>query len=781
MSLLPGSAIPLSGYNINNSLRFRSSATAYLSRTPASTGNRKTWTWSAWVKRGDLSTAGILFNAGDGTVNNRINILFPTANTGTLLIQNSIAATNTILRTTTAVFRDPSAWYHIVLAVDTTQATAANRIKLYVNGNEITSFSASADLALNYDTYVNSTNNHRIGFATTSPFDGYMTEVNFVDGQALTPSSFGSTNPVTGVWQPKQYTGTYGTNGFYLNFSNIALTSGSNAGLGRDFSGNGNFWNTVNISVTAGVTYDSMVDVPTLTSATVANYAVLNPLDNGGNALSGANLNISSPSSTAPMTRGTIGVSSGKWYWEVTYTTAGTSSIGIASQAGSNTGTVGQNTYSWGYLNDARKYFNSSATAYGASYTTNDVIGVALDMDAGTLTFYKNGVSQGTAFSSITGTIFPAISDYSTAAAAWSCNFGQRPFAYTPPTGFARLNTYNLPDSTIKKGNTVMDATLYTGNASTQTITNAAGFKPDFVWTKSRANAYQPNLYNSISGVNKFLQSNNTNAETTLVGSLTSFNSNGYTLGNQDNSNFTNGSTAVGWQWQAGQGSTSTNTAGSVTSTVSVNTTAGFSVATFTSPLATAFTIGHGLGVAPKFIIMKSLSTAGTWFVYHASLGATMYLVLQTTAAQASAAQPWNNTAPTFSLISMANLAAANRVAYSWAEIAGFSKFGSYTGNGSADGPFVYTEFRPKFIMMKNASAIGNWLIKDTSRNPFNITTANLYPNLTNAEDVVATAYIDILSNGFKLRGTYADINGSTNQIVYAAFAENPFKNALAR
>jgi hypothetical protein len=798
MSLLPGSAIPLSGYDIYNSLRFRASATAYLNRTPTVAGNRQKFTWSAWVKRGTLSSGfPTLYMGGNTQTDATFCINFnPTDNL-------TIRGYTSVFLSTTQVFRDPSAWYHIVVAVDTTQATSSNRVKLYVNGVEVTAGTRS-DPALNFNFLVNTAVAHFIGYQSAvwgfNYFDGYLAELNFIDGQQLTPSSFGSTNATTGVWQPAGYTGTYGTNGFYQNYSSIALTSGSNTGLGRDFSGNGNYWNTNNISVTAGVTYDAMSDVPTLTSATVANYAVLNPLvyDGGiADTYSQANLSVVlGNASNGRLTWSTMSMSSGKWYVEFIIVTASLNAqyfglIPIANAwTNRNTGNtnVGANSGEYAYGRVTATYatgttfINGTITNLGTTLpAVGDVIGLAFDATAGTMACYLQNVLQTTITGIPAGEYFFALS---AASYQSTVNFGQRPFAYTPPTGFVRLNTFNLPDSTIVKGNTVMDATTYTGNASTQTITNAAGFKPDFVWTKSRANAYQHNLYNSISGINKFLQSNNTGAETTLVGSLTSFNSNGYTLGTQDNSNFTNGSAAVGWQWQAGQGSTSSNTSGTVTSTVSVNATAGFSVVTWAAQ-STARTVGHSLGVAPSMIIMKDRSGAIQWFVYHASIGAGKYLTLNTTAALVTNATVFS-TAPTSSVFDpgtgfTTGNGYGNQVAYCWAEIAGFSKFGIYTGNGSADGPFVYTGFRPKFIMFKNASAVGQWLIKDTSRNPSNIADANLYPNLANAEDVVATAYIDILSNGFKLRGTYADINGSTNGIVYAAFAENPFKNALAR
>jgi hypothetical protein len=426
------------GYNLTRSLRFRASASAYLNRTPASAGNRQTWTWSGWVKRGALSN-GALFGA-DGS-----NYAFIYFSSDSLDCGEVFGGSQQWRRVTTQVFRDPSAWYHVVFAFDSTQATAGNRIKLYVNGAQVSAFSTSADPSLNYNSIVNTTIAHSIGsFAAPTRqayLDGYLTEVNFIDGQALTPSSFGSTNALTGVWQPARYTGTYGTNGFYLPFTdNSALTTSSNVGLGKDFSGNGNYWTTNNISLTSGVTYDSMTDVPTLTSATAANFAVLNPLASSAFTYAEANLAVTSYTANASFIA-TIGVSSGKWYWE--YIAAGTNSMSGINQG--NTLTYpGGDSVGWGYLaSSGEKYNNGVNTAYGSSYVAGDVIGTALDLTAGTITMYKNNVSQGVMASGLSGTYFPAFRSHTTGTVY--VNFGQRPFSYTPPTGFVALNTFNLP------------------------------------------------------------------------------------------------------------------------------------------------------------------------------------------------------------------------------------------------------------------------------------------------------------------------------------------------
>jgi hypothetical protein len=781
-------------YGITKSLRIRASATAYLQRTFGTPTSNLVWTWSGWIKRGQLSGSARFVIYGfvsiDATTQNYF--AFDNDNLYYLLYDGTTTAS---LRTT-QVFRDPAAWYHLVVSVDNTQATASNRVKLYVNGSQVTSFSSATYPASNQLNYINrATFVNGIGayspYLTNSYFDGYITEVNFIDGQALTPSSFGLFNAQTGVWQPISYRGTYGSNGFYLPFTdNSALTSSSNVGLGKDFSGNSNYWTTNNISITTGVTYDSMRDVPTLTSDAASNYCTLNPLKSyDSTGLSNGSLRQTISNGTYwSATLGTIGVSSGKWYWETTFTNLVIDSkygvVGIAP-GGFVTGLdqfTGLTSTSYGYFNQTGyKYVSGVGSAYGASFTNGDVIGIALDLTAGTLTFYKNNVSQGVAFSGISGLYFPGSSTYN--GSTQDFNFGQQPFTYTPPTGFLALTTYNLPNSTIVKGNRVMDATLYTGTGATLSVTNAASFKPDLVWIKSRSGAYNNALFDSVRGVNKVLISNTTDSEQTeTAGSLSAFNSNGFTLASGTAAYAAvnvSGQTFVGWQWQAGQGSTSSNTNGTITSTVSVNASAGFSVVTFTGT-GSAATVGHGLGVAPQFIITKwRTSSVRVWYVYHTSIGPTGGVYLNATNATVTNANIWNNTAPTSSVFSVGALYGGDTVAYCWTPIAGYSEFGSYTGNGSTDGTFVYTGFSPKFVMIKEITTGGtNWNILDTARDPYNVEQKYLAANLSDAEGTLAL--LDGLSNGFKLRSSGLAVNASGSTYIYMAFASNPFKNSLA-
>jgi len=784
-----------SGYNIARSVRLRSSASAYLNRTFGS-GSRTTWTWSAWVKRGALGTSPRIFqSSGAGGFGVEGFIDFANDNIRLRFDYNGGSQWQLI---TTAVYRDPSAWYHIVCVADSTNATASNRLRIYVNGVQVTAFSTANYPTQNANGTLNQAYSHGLGANASGGdyFDGYHTEINFIDGQALTPSSFGETDSSTGVWKPKAYSGTYGTNGFELNFSDNSNNTA--ATIGKDYSGNGNNWTPNNISVTAGTTYDSMTDVPTLTSATVANYAVLSPLW-ASSVVSGGNLNIVGDSNSRTVV-GSITSTTGKWYAEGTFTSGyatngwffvwDTSTPYVYGNIPSTTGQTGA--YYKGTNGDISKSVTGTNTSIGtySTWTNGDIIGMAFDADAGTISFYKNNTLQVT----ITDSAFigrPLTFGIYYYAGNASMNFGQRPFSYTPPTGFVALNTYNLPASTITNGAAYMAATLYTGTGATQSISNAVNgvsMQPDFVWIKGRNYADNHTLWNTVVGAQKSLSSDTTTAETTRSTALTAFASNGFTLGTDTIVNYSVG-TYVAWQWKAG-GTSASNTNGTITSTVSAGATQGFSVVTYTGTGSSA-TVGHGLGVAPSMIICKARGQAENWAVYHSSLSnaVNVALFLNLTNAVSSASNAyWNSTAPSstvFSVNTATTTNAANTmVAYCFAAVAGYSAFGSYTGNGSTDGPFVYTGFRPRFIMFKKTSATSNWSILDTSRDNFNVADNPLLPNTSGAESTSTSgsgAFADILSNGFKLRGNSGDINDSGATYIYACFAENPFKNALAR
>jgi hypothetical protein len=797
------------GYQISRSLRFNSADSAYLNRTPAGAGNRTTWTWSGWIKFSKITGLQFIFGASSDNYANNFTLLQMDNAASTLTFYDYTSAYNFELKPS-MVFRDPSAWYHIVWAYDSNAATSSDRVKIYVNGNQVTAFSTASYPTSAKATVLNSAVVHNYG-TSSYPISGYLTETNFIDGQALTPSSFGETDTQTGVWKPKAYSGSYGTNGFYLNFSDNSNTTA--ATLGKDYSGNGNNWTPNNFSVSAGVGNDSLVDSPTSYGTDTGvggevrgNYSTMNPLDNyNTNAavaftFSNGNLDVSRSNQSWASSRSTMAMSSGKWYAEMTVTasTAGTlnAMFGIAKPDFTINDYFGGQSGGYGYnAANGQKYNGGSGASYGATFTTNDVIGVAYDADAGSLVFYKNGTSQGTAYTGLSGTfcfaigLFPQTSGSITA----TLNCGQRPFAYTAPSGFKALCTQNLPTPTIgattaTQAGKYFNPVLYTGTGSSLSVTGV-GFQPDWVWVKGRSGATDHGLYDAVRGVQKQLESNGTGAETTETTGITAFGSDGFTTGALAQLN-TSSATYVAWNWKA-NGSGSSNTAGSITSTVSANTTSGFSVVTYTGN-ALAATVGHGLGVAPSMYIVKSRSASGlSWYVYQKDVGNTKFLELNSTAAPTTF-NLWESTNPTSSVFTISNNSAVNGngttfVAYCFAPIAGYSAFGIYTGNGSTDGPFVYTGFRPAFIIRKRSDSapVGqeNWVMQDVRRSPYNQSGNALGANRDYDEATFGTTNlaIDILSNGFKVRDSTTYVNASGGTYIYMAFAENPFKYSLAR
>jgi len=666
---------------------------------------------------------------------------------------------------------------------------------MYVNGVQITSFSTNTDPAQNTQTLINSTNQHTLSSLNYTSrinyFDGYMTEVNFIDGQQLAPTSFGAFDATTGVWNPIPYTGTYGTNGFYVNFKDATSTTT----IGYDYSGNSNNWTANNISVTAGTTYDSMVDTPTnygtdtgVGGTVRGDYCVMNPLDTGSTiTLSEANLK-GTGTATNNTSRGTFGMASGQWYFEMQVISGGNYVAGVATGAATNSsGQFGAYATGYGYVDNGTKTNNGTATAYGGAMSANDIIGVAFDADAGSLTFYKNGVSQGVAFSSMpSATYFPAMSCASSVMVA---NFGQRAFGYTAPSGYKALCTKNLPTPTIANGANYMAASLYTGTGASLTVSNAVNsisFQPDLVWIKSRSAATDHKLTDSVRGATKALIGNTASAETTDTNGLTAFGTTGFTVGSDTIYN-NSGATYVGWNWKGG-GTAVSNNNGTIASSVSANTTAGFSVATYTGNGTSGATIGHGLGATPSVVIVKRRDGGAgySWYMQHASIGATKALFFDSTNAAATSAGYWNSTAPTSTVFSVGNDTSLNAssgtyVAYCWTPIAGYSAFGSYVGNGVVDGPFIYCGFRPRYVLVKVSSAAANWAVIDSSRDTYNVTSLRLLPNSTGTETTFTDPTYDFVSNGFKLRTDNATENYSGQTIVYMAFAENPFKIARAR
>ncbi len=1157
-----------SSYQIPRSLRFRSENGSFLSKSFVTPTDNKKWTWSGWVKRAKISTSQVLFGAGANSNTVFAGIYFSSDNIDFFNYENGI----TWRRTTNAVYRDPSAWMHVVCIFDSNNATANDQVQIWVNGVRITSFSQTVNPGGLSSLLNNSSQPHTIGLVRTvsynTYFDGYMADVNFIDGQALNPSSFGQTDLITGAWSAKRYTGTYGNNGFYLNFSdptstttisydtrpgaysrnlrslgtaiggytangglaaafdgNISqdsnnsarasapaagytaasaigrdwgvgvtkiitafriygqnnggfvgntsqttnyklqgsndgtnytdlMTAGTTAGVSSEivtvtsgittttayryhrviFNANGadnyyvaelelyeagvfvigpNDWATNNVALSgstaistftsvgttswvapAGVTsvqylvvggggggnwggggaggfrtgtlsvtpgnsytvtvgaggagggsngsnsvfssitsigggagpnsvgnggvggsgggggssnglggagtagqgfaggrgysdlstytsggggggssqagsdgggpgaggkggdgtassisgstviyagggggygdtygpgvggtgsgstpnrggggtvsaggsgivilsypgsptvptYDSMLDVPLSSGGgELGNYCTLNPLST---SVSGyvrqANLSLSGNSlGEYPGVGGTIYVSTGKWYWEYMATAGGTLNCTFGfSPATAFGGTFQTATGSVGYTNDTGAITVSGSTVTtGATFTSGDLIAVALDLTTGTAQFYKNNVATGALVTGLTGTYTPAMNLNYYPSNTLYLNCGQRPFNYAPPTGFLPLHTGNFPIPAVRKSNQYFDTTIYTGNGTSQSITNSASMQPDFVWIKNRATTNFHQLQDSLRGPTKQIFSNDIQAENTDITKVTSFDVGGFSVGSGAAVNGS-GNSHVAWQWRAG-GAAVTNADGSISSQVSVNQIAGFSIVKWTGNGVNAQTIGHGLGQTPAMILHKAVGDGVySWNSWHKGLSTNYYIGLNTTSAQDNSQNIWPTVGITSSVITTTsaavkynNLSGINHIAYVFAEVAGYSKFGSYIGNASTDGPFVYCGFRPKYIMIKRIDGGTNsWYIRDTARNTNNVADLQVYADLANAE--ATEVGTDMLANGFKIRGTSTGFNGSGATYIFMAFAEAPFKSALAR
>ena len=765
------------GITVDNSVRYNDNDSPYLYQTPSSAGNRKTGSISLWYKRCNLGSIMQLFNAGAGD-----DITFNASDKLTFIDSSGVSYI------TTQVFHDPTAWGHLLFAWDTTLAAAGDRLRIYHNGVEITAFDTETNPSLNDEFEISNTVRQTIGAneSNTEEFDGYLAQVYLVDGTQLTPISFGGFDS-NNVWRPIEYLGSYGTTGYLLDFVDSSA-------LGNDVSGNDNDFASSGLAAD-----DQMTDTPT------NNWCTFNSASlQGGGALSNGNLSLD-PTGSTTSARGSIGLSSGKWYWEFTMRNGNTNERScyiVQSTATSGTGQIHSGAGTWDsyYSYNGNAYDSvSGSVAYGNSYTAGDVIGCALDLDNKAIWWSKNGTWQNSATEgeieagTTTNAANTGLADgvwtpcYQGNASSQDCdaNFGQASYSGTQPEGFLDINTANLATPTILDGTAYFQPTLYTGDGSVRNIdqTGNSTFQPDMVWIKNRSQADNHMLIDAARGVTKQMHSDSTAVETIDANGLKSFDSNGFGLGSGANGYNDNTETFVAWQWKAGTGAGSSNIAGSInTTTTTVNTTAGISVGTYTGTGSNA-TIGHGLGVVPEMIIVKERSDdVGSWHVYHGAnttAPETDYLLLDTTAATVDAATTWNDTAPTSTVFSIGtnddvNGSTDTYVYYAFAEIEGFSKFSSYLGNGNTNGTVIYIGFKPSFVMIKKTSGTGSWVMYDSQRSPYNEIDDQLLANTTAAE-TTGSEEIDFLSNGFKIRTTDSDVNTSSGNYIFAAFAEYPF------
>ena len=841
-------------YTIDYSCRFNDNNTAYLARTPGSDGNRRTWTLSFWVKRGNLHATVVqsgyyMFCCGaDDT-----RIMFTEDGGGdTFNVVHGGSTAMSLL--TTPKYRDISSWYHFVVAMDTTQGTASNRCKIYVNGVQELNLATATYPAENADLNWNKASSEfgigRSSQYTSRLFDGYLAEVHWIDGTALTPSSFGETGDY-GEWKPIEYSGSHGTYGFYLDFAD-------SSSLGNDASANSNHFTPTNLA--AG---DQVTDTPT------NNFAVMNNLNNQPFATTFAegNLEITTGGSQhEPSNMATFGMSSGKWYFEVYQKSGGSDALlGIRSQqpgtisptAKDNPGKSADGYALYANSTAGNLVHNNGYVSYGTliSYTNGDIISIAVDLDNNKCYWAKNGTwlnsgnpagnSNGhsitAASSTSTGEYFPCFGDYDANSYVFLTNFGQDGtfagnvtaggnadgngygnFKYSVPSGFLSLCSANLPEPTVTPSEH-FNIHTYTQSGSTNdgddvTVTTKAS--NGMGWIKKRSGAFSHCLFDSIRGSTNLLRPDTDDATNASAAGGITFGTDSYTIGNDSTGSGFNeavGATYVAWSWRSGgtptadnsAGEGATPTAGSVkidganlgsalagnlpATRLTANTTAGFSITKYAGTGTEVKTVAHGLSKAPELVIIKRIEdNAHGWQVGSIqSLGSmdfTDALYLHDTIAISDAANWWNDTAPSSTVVTLGgnswnNNASKNFMMYCWHSVEGYSKIGGYVANYDADGTFFYTGFRPAFVMTKRMDSTGWWVLFDTARSTSNPCDHLLSANENNAENGPGsdTMHADILSNGFKLREQDSYSNASGGTFLYIAFAEQPFKYSNSR
>lgn len=810
-ALLGSSGSGTSAFNIERSLRFNSGDSAYLSRGSFANSDTKTMTFSFWLKRSVLTATKAtqyIFSGGDNGT-----IFFDSGNSDKLSFNLRGTSGTNFFTTTTAELRDLSAWYHIVVALDLDNSTTAERFKCYINGVQQTMSNTSFP---NNNFHDGGT--WYIGSYTGSNHypDYYLAEFHYVAGQALAPTDFGEySEDYPDVWNPKEYTGSHGTNGFHLNFSDPTSTST----ISEDQSGNGNDWTSNNIAV-SGTGTDSMLDSPTMGSQSdtgaggevSGNYATFNFVDKGNVTLSNGNLFANA--NIDDNVKGTLHIPEDvKIYFEFTVDQRG--------GGGSQSPIVGvclndlkmiqnadsQQSKIWAYASTGNKIGGGSGyTAHGNSLSANDVLGVAVDRANGRIWFSKNGTWQNSsdptdgtdsnaAFTNVptTGILCFFYGNNNSTPGTGTLNCGQRAFSYNAPTDYKVLCTTSFNDSTIMDGGDYHNTVLYTGVETANTNITGFGFSPDFAWLKQRNGTGNHFLYDTIRGVRKSLYSTDNTSQNNYSDTLESFDSDGFTLGD---SGFINGNnnTYVSWGWDAASTTDTNNTDGSITpSGVRANTTSGFSIVTYRGTGSNA-TVGHGMNAVPKMYWIKRYSHQENWIVYHESLGQGKNIQLNNAGQVATASNIFNDTSPTSSVFSIGTNSQVNEsggydyVAYLFAEVEGYSSFGRFEGTGSTgDSPFIYCGFKPAWILYKATdtnSAAADWFIRDYKRPGFNHGTEasnnpELEANETSSEN--NNGPIDICSNGFKIKSNNPGHNESGKNYIYAAFAEHPIKIARAR
>ena len=767
------------GEPINQSLRFNSSG--YLKRAQSAPllNADRTFTFSTWFKHGDMGETQI-FGIHQASSDNWLVAWTSGASYDTFLSRDY---TGWQQYDSTQKFRDPNAWYHIFLTCSSGVMTM--KVNNVARGGTVTQ-----NHSMDRDFVLGAENN-----GGSTPMDAYLAETYFIQGTVLHPVNDGFIRlNADGVYVPDTPTiSSYGTNGWHLTYD-----SSQTNGIGHDSSGNGNHFTATGFDTAAISSSNPLSDVDYLDTPT-RNFATWNPLKKHGttaNVLSQGNLHAGVGASRHGVTIAKkisgkdiyfeldngYGVSSSfNWnsWWNAILLHNGpldTDWSGIPAAAVGN-----------GFMFDlaADVYANNvnETQRISDASNTNTIYGVKITDTQITLT--KDGNATNVTNLTFANSFDKGMYIYGRTASTTTnenqrINFGQQDFLHEP-SNVTKLEVNEIAEPTIKNGKEHFDIYTYTSASTAADITFTGWeFQPDLVWFKCTSHGSSHRLYDSVRGVNKGIQSNTLNAEGTDTDALNSFDSNGFSLGTGNSDINYDSRSFVAWGWKAG-GTAVSNTNGTITSSVSANTDAGFSIISYTGNGTGGATIGHGLTQVPEFVIVKRRAISNSqWYVYHGSIGNQSGLNLNSTVAQlANSSGYWNNTSPTNQVISLGNFDDLNKlnntlIAYAWHSVEGYSKIGKYTGNGNTDGTFIYTGFSPAFIMYKKVNGVNSWHIIDNKRDTSNPARTNLFADDALAED---TTYIrfDFLSNGFKQRTSYDANNVSGGEYIYMAFAENPF------
>ena len=807
-------------HQIANSCRFNASANAHMYHTQGTPTNVDKCTISLWVKRGKLGAAMYAFT-GSGTSGAYSHLSFGgDGNDPDLFYYLQNPGSVTVRLESTALFRDPNAWMHLVIANDSTQGSAADRNKLYINGTLYTDYGSYTDYSTANSDFLMNTSGHKLfvgsggdsAGAVYLPYDGYIAEYVFIDGTQYAATDFGETK--NGAWIPKDPSGlTFGNNGAYLKFE-------SSGDLGNDSSGNNNDFTLSNVS-----THDQMLDSPTFGSSSSGNFATIGGLEKntGGFTFSEGNLKYAVSTNQRGFIASQGVPESGKYYWEVRVTAFGGSQDDVlpgvcvpdlmrsnltGSRGGANVSGAGGytvNLYNGAFVLNGVYQSNDSI---GNKRAVPQTVGIAIDRDNNTFKWTYDGSTYSSTYAiPSSGVLAPFLgSGGGSNTASGVFNFGADStfaglisaggnadengfgdFSLAVPTGYLALCAGNLPVAdAINPSETndnypqkLFNPLLYTGDGGSSTAITGLGFQPDWVWIKRRNAAENNNLYDSSRGVNKRIKSNSDGAETTE--GLPAFGSDGFTVDASGGINNVSSQTYVAWNWRANGGTETTNNVGTQTSYTQTDPSGGFSIVRYAGT-GSSMTVGHGLSVEPKLTIIKDRGATVDWVVYTKLVdGSLDFFILNTDTASADSgftgpnSTIWNFDGSS----SYSNTAGRNYIMYNFANIEGYCKVGTYVGNADDNGTFLYTGFKPAFFMCKPI-VTGNWRIQDNKRTPFNVADKTLFPNRNDGTLSNSSNEIDIVSNGVKMRASDSDYNQATT-FVYLAMAENPFKFAVAR